>query len=87
MAAARASSARLVHADTSIGHPSREEVNTMAASIPIEQESGMAVGRVHSHNGYYAGDFTSARHAPSKPGTHPYPPPLSVTGERAPNPS
>ena len=63
MAAARASSARLVHADTSVGHPSREEVNTMAAWIPIEQESGMAVGRVHSHNGYYAGEFADVRPA------------------------
>jgi hypothetical protein len=54
----------------------------MAASIPIEQQSGMAVGRVHPHNGYYAGDFTSARHAPPAPGTDPRPPPLSVTGER-----
>jgi hypothetical protein len=87
MAAARASSARLVHADTRIGQPSREEVNTMAASIPVEQESGMAVGRVHSHNGYYAGEFTPARHAPPAPGTHPYPPLLSVTGERALDPS
>jgi hypothetical protein len=85
MVAARASSARLVHADTGVGHPSREEVNTMAASIPIEQESGMAVGRVHPHNGYYAGDFTSARHAPPPaPGTDPRAPLLSVTGDHAP---
>jgi hypothetical protein len=35
------------------------EVNTMAASIAIEQESGMSIGRAHPHNGYYAGDFTS----------------------------
>jgi hypothetical protein len=56
----------------------------MAASIPIEQESGMAVGRVHPHNGYYAGDFTSARHAPPAPGTDPRPPLLSVTGDHAP---
>ena len=33
----------------------------MAASIIIEQESGMSAGRVHPHNGYYAGDFTSRR--------------------------
>ena len=31
----------------------------MAASIIIEQESGKYTGRVHPHNGYYAGDFTS----------------------------
>ena len=59
----------------------------MAASIPIEQESGMAVGRVHSHNGYYAGDFASTRHASPATGTHLYPPPRTVTGERAPNAS
>ena len=31
----------------------------MAAYIPIEQESGTSRGRVHPHNGYYAGDFSS----------------------------
>ena len=31
----------------------------MAASIAIEQESGMTIGLVHPHNGYYAGEFTS----------------------------
>jgi hypothetical protein len=36
----------------------------VAASIPIEQESGVSTGRVHSHNGYYAGEFTSPRSAP-----------------------
>jgi hypothetical protein len=35
------------------------EVNTMAASIVIEEESGTYSGRVHPHNGYYAGDFTT----------------------------
>jgi hypothetical protein len=34
----------------------------MAASISIEQESGMFAGRVHPHNGYYAGEFTSLGH-------------------------
>ena len=29
----------------------------MAASISIELESGTSAGRVHPHNGYYAGDF------------------------------
>ena len=33
----------------------------MAASIIVEQESGMSTGRVHPHNGYYAGDFSSRR--------------------------
>ena len=34
----------------------------MAASIAIEQESGIAAAHVHPHNGYYAGEFTSPRH-------------------------
>ena len=34
------------------------EVNTMAASIYVELESGRSAGRVHPHNGYYAGDFS-----------------------------
>lgn len=33
----------------------------MAASISIEVESGIATGRVHAHDGYYAGDFSSSR--------------------------
>ena len=31
----------------------------MAASIFVELESGTSAGRVHPHNGYYAGDFTT----------------------------
>jgi len=31
----------------------------MAASIAIEEESGVFARHVHSHNGYYAGDFAS----------------------------
>jgi hypothetical protein len=34
----------------------------MAASIPIEQESGIDAGHVHSHNGYFAGVFASPRY-------------------------
>ena len=34
----------------------------MAASIAIEEESGVFARRVHSHNGYYAGDFAGPRH-------------------------
>lgn len=30
----------------------------MAASIAIEEDSGVFSGHVHSHDGYYAGDFT-----------------------------
>jgi hypothetical protein len=33
----------------------------MAATIPVETESGIYSGRVHPHNGYYAGDFSSSR--------------------------
>ncbi len=33
----------------------------MAASIFVELESGTSAGRVHPHNGYYAGDFSSPR--------------------------
>jgi len=44
-------------------HSSRDrEVSTMAASIAIEQESGRSVGRTHPHNGYYAGEFATARY-------------------------
>lgn len=34
----------------------------MAASLVIEEESGTTTGRVHSHDGYYAGDFSSPRY-------------------------
>lgn len=44
----------------------------MAATIPVETESGIDSGRVHPHNGYYAGDFTSARSdSRSRGGAHP----------------
>jgi hypothetical protein len=42
-----------------------KEVNTMAASIFVELETGTSAGRVHPHNGYYAGDFTTPRHEPA----------------------
>ncbi|WP_143099871.1 hypothetical protein [Nocardioides psychrotolerans] len=35
----------------------------MAASIITEQESGTYTRRIHSHNGYYAGDFSTPRAA------------------------
>ena len=38
------------------------EVSIMAASIPVELESGASTGHVHPHNGYYAGDFSSPRY-------------------------
>jgi len=31
----------------------------MAANIPVEEEWGTGLTRVHPHNGYYAGDFPS----------------------------
>jgi hypothetical protein len=31
----------------------------MAASLVIEEESGTTTGRIHPHNGYYAGDFST----------------------------
>ena len=33
----------------------------MAASLIIEQEQGTYVGSRHTHNGYYAGDFSQSR--------------------------
>lgn len=33
----------------------------MAATIPVEVETGIDTGRVHPHNGYYAGDFSTSR--------------------------
>lgn len=34
----------------------------MAASLVIEEESGTTTARVHAHNGYYAGDFSTPRY-------------------------
>jgi hypothetical protein len=33
----------------------------MAATIFTEVETGTCSGRVHPHNGYYAGDFSTSR--------------------------
>jgi hypothetical protein len=33
----------------------------MAATILVEVETGTCSGRVHPHNGYYAGDFSTPR--------------------------
>ena len=33
----------------------------MAATITIEEETGVFARRLHSHNGYYAGDFSGSR--------------------------
>lgn len=38
-----------------------EEVDDMAASLVIEEESGTSVGWIHPHNGYYAGDLSRSR--------------------------
>ena len=32
--------------------------NVMAASLIIEVETGVFTGRIHPHDGYYAGDFS-----------------------------
>ena len=40
-----------------------KEVDVMAASIFIEQESGTIRSWRHPHNGYYAGDFSMARNS------------------------
>jgi hypothetical protein len=34
----------------------------MAATIFTEMETGTCSGRVHPHNGYYAGDFSTQRY-------------------------
>lgn len=36
----------------------------MAASIVVEEESGVFARRLHSHNGYYAGAFARPWHVP-----------------------
>jgi len=36
----------------------------MAATIAVEQESGITAGRVHGHNGYWAGDFPTPESLP-----------------------
>ena len=33
----------------------------MAQALVIEEEAGTCRGWVHTHNGYYAGDFSTAR--------------------------
>ena len=54
-----------------------QEVITMAATIFAEVESGTCSGRVHPHNGYYAGDFSTQRfHAPETPQFSSAPTPL-----------
>ncbi len=35
----------------------------MARGLVIEEESGTCTGRMHPHNGYYAGDFFTPRSA------------------------
>ena len=39
----------------------------MAASIWVEEESGIYSGRVHPHNGYYAAELGSHRHDTPRP--------------------
>jgi hypothetical protein len=40
----------------------------MARALVIEEESGTSRGRVHPHNGYYAGNFS----APASVGAAPF---------------
>lgn len=47
------------HRDVAPDRP--EDVNEVAASIFIEQESGTYTRRMHPHNGYYAGDLSVNR--------------------------
>jgi hypothetical protein len=42
-----------------------EEVDDMAATIDVVEESGTWTGVVHPHNGYYAGDFSTPRTEPT----------------------
>jgi hypothetical protein len=35
----------------------------MARALVIEEGSGTCRGRVHQHNGYYAGDFSATDHS------------------------
>lgn len=46
----------------------------MAASIPVEEESGRFSGRTRRHNGYYAGDFSRTRGEFSSTPTVPFAP-------------
>ncbi len=48
---------KFIHTNVS---PELEEI-PMAASLIIEQEQGTYVGSRHTHNGYYAGDFSQPR--------------------------
>jgi hypothetical protein len=40
----------------------------MARALVIEEESGTYRGRMHPHNGYYAGDFSTTYHSVVSPG-------------------
>jgi hypothetical protein len=40
----------------------------MARALVIEEESGTYCGRIHPHNGYYAGDFSTKNHSVVQPG-------------------
>jgi hypothetical protein len=46
----------------------------MATTLLIEEERGTCTGRIHPHNGYYAGDFSRTEHpgnsaaVPAQPG-------------------
>jgi hypothetical protein len=42
----------------------------MARALVIEEESGTSRGRVHAHNGYHAGDFSTPASMSVLPSIH-----------------
>jgi hypothetical protein len=52
----------------------------MAATIPVEEESGTFSGRRHAHNGYYAGDAVAFGRDPLQTVVHPSTP-VDVHGQ------
>jgi hypothetical protein len=55
-------------------------VIVMAATIPVEEESGTFSGRRHAHNGYYAGDAVAFGRDPLQTVVHPSTP-VDVHGQ------
>jgi hypothetical protein len=57
---------------------------TMARSLVIEEEHGTFTGHRHTHNGYYAGDFSNATTATNirTRSVRSQPQPTAITGAR-----
>jgi hypothetical protein len=53
----------------------------MAATIPVEEESGTFSGRRHTHNGYYAGDAAAFGRDPLQTVVHHPSTPMDVQGQ------